>query len=158
MGKKKSKSNTGIGFIDDAVDTVVNDGVNRAVENVESAAQRVGNGLGEIASGNLNNVGNTLLEIGAIGLTGGASAALGYKAGETATERRVREFAEKTAGEEAVKAAADAKAADDKRLGDINNVIMEMVGSRRRQPGRAATLLTTVGAGNSYGPLLTGSR
>ena len=150
----KSKSNTGIGFVDNAVDATINQGTNKAAKNVEESAQRMATGVGELSRGNFNNVGNTLLEIG----MGPAGMLLGYKAGETPTERRVREMSEKAYAEDQAKNAADTKAAEDKRLGDINNIVMEMVGSRRRQPGRAATLLTTVGAGSSYGPLLTGSK
>lgn len=169
----KSKSNTGIGVIDQSVDAVVNQGTNRVGEgirsidsaikkgvdplkNLESAGQRLLQGIGEMSRGNFNNAGNTLLEIGANGLTFGGAGALGYKAGETATERRTRETVEKVAGEDAAKAAADAQAAADKKQNDINTIVSEMVNSRKRQPGRAATILTTVGAGSEYGPLLTG--
>ena len=146
-----SKSNTGIGFIDNAVDYSVNNIVNPAAKNTEQAYGRVAQGVGAMATGNFNNAGNTLLEVSGLGL---GAPLLGYKAGETPLERKQRETVAKVQSEDAAKAAADAQAAIDKKQSDINTTVSEIVQSRRRQPGRAATLLTTVGQGTSYGPLL----
>lgn len=153
MGQSKSK--TGIGFVDNAVNYTVNEVVSPAAKNVEAGGQRLAQGLGSIAKGDLNNAGNTLLEVGAMGMTGGTSLLAGYKAGETPVERKQRETLAKIAEENAAQTAADAAAAESKRQSDINNIVGEVVASRRRQPGKAATLLTTVGAASSYGPLLT---
>lgn len=152
-----SNSNTGIGFVDNAVNATVNQVVNPAAKNVEKGISRQLMSYGAaIGKGNLNNLGNTLLETTAMGLTGGLSLAAGYKAGENNVDRLTTETANKAAQTEADQIASDAQAAADKKQSDINDIVNSMVESRRRQPGKAATLLTTIGAANSYGPLLTG--
>lgn len=151
----KSKSNTGIGFIDNPVNYTVNEVANPAAKNFEKAGQRQAMALGEMSRGNFNNIGNNLLEVGAAFFTGGLSMAGGFKAGESGTERRYREADEKTAATAKQAAANDAQAAADKKQGDINTVVDELVKSRKRQPGKAGTLLSTMGVAQSYGPLLT---
>ena len=155
MSSGKSKSNTGIGLIDQTVDATVG-ATNQVGQNIEKSGQRMAQGLGEISRGNFNNVGNTLLETTAVGLTGGVSVLAGYKPGETPTERRTREALAKIYTEEQQQIAAEASAAATKKQSDINTMVSELVNTRRRQPGKAATLLTTIGAASSYGPLLTG--
>lgn len=155
MSSGKSKSNTGIGLIDQTVDAGVN-ATNQVGQNIEKSGQRIAQGLGEISRGNFNNAGNTLLETTAAGLTGGVSVLAGYKPGETPTERRTREALAKIYTEEQQQIAAEASAAATKKQSDINTMVSELVNTRRRQPGKAATLLTTIGAASSYGPLLTG--
>lgn len=155
MSSGKSKSSTGIGLIDQTVDATV-DATNKAGQNIEKSGQRMAQGLGEISRGNFNNVGNTLLETTAVGLTGGLSMVAGYKPGETPTERRTREALAKAYTDEQKQAADTAQAEADKKQSNINTMVSELVNTRRRQPGKAATLLTTVGAARSYGPLLTG--
>ncbi len=156
MSSGKSKSKTGIGVIDNTVDYAVNEVVNPAGQNLEQGGGRILQGIGAMATGDFNNAGNTLLEISAASMTGGTSLLAGYKAGETPRERKTREQLAKVYTEEQMQKNADAEAAATKKQEGINTIVGEMVTSRRRQPGKAATLLTTVGAASSYGPLLTG--
>lgn len=116
-------------------------------KNIEKAGQRAFGGAAQILSGNWNNADKWLLEMGAAGLTGGTSMLAGYKAGQSAQERKVQE-AEASAQadyQNAVQAAADAQTAD------IKATITGMVDQRKRSPGRQQTLLGSRGGGTLLG-------
>lgn len=123
-------------------------------KNLEKSTSRLLNSYAFLLSGkkgSWDNFGNTLLETAAYSSGAGA---FGYKAGENNVDR-----AQTTAQEDAVTAqqaqeAADAQAKKDKEQSDVNAIVNEMVASRRRQPGRAALLLTSGGLSSGSGALL----
>jgi hypothetical protein len=123
-------------------------------KNLERSSSRLLNSYAFLLSGkkgSWDNFGNTLLESAMYAYDLGA---FGYKAGENNVDR-----AQTTAQEDAVTAqqaqeAADAQAKKDKEQSDVNTIVNEMVASRRRQPGRAALLLTSGGLSSGSGALL----
>lgn len=170
----KSKSNTGVGFIDTTVDATL-DATNQLGANFGQAGEAVGGiakdlgmnaekniqnilqGTGMVLSGNFDNIGSTLLDMGLAGVTGGASLLVNPNdrrrlLGETAVGRKVRE------GQEAAdaKAAADLAAQENEKMRQAESNIAGIVGAYSRAPGRRSTLVTVPGASNTLLTLLGG--
>lgn len=172
MGKSKSK--TGIGFVDNTVNAVsdmgntVGQGVSDLGQTIGGVAQDLGKnaernvqsilqGTGMVLSGDFNNIGSTLADMALAGVTGGASLLVNPNdrkkiMGETAVQRKVRE------GEEVqqAQAAADlATQAAEKERQNASN-IAGIVGGYRMSPGRRSTLLTVPQPRNTLLTLLGG--
>lgn len=144
----KSRSNTGIKIIDEAVDF----SANTAAQGAKNVERSVGSMLTETAyavgTGDFNNYGNTLLAAGAGIATGGYSLAAGYKPGETGTQRKAREEGAKASAQ----AVADKKAAENAATAQRAGTLRGIIEGRNRAPGRSATLLSSSGAGTLLTP------
>ena len=136
------------------------------VSDVQSGVEQLGQNYGAnikrqitntayaVTSGDLTGMQNVALEQQTSMLTGGASnlARPGtFKTGKSGAERMKEKKTGDAANVVAAQAAADMQAEKDAKLTAINNVLMGSASSRRRTPGRAATMLS----GGNSGPLLT---
>ena len=153
-----SKSNTGIKVLDDAVDSVVNDGTNKLASGVSRDAQALGKNLekgtqrqlagwGQIFGGKWNNIGHTLIA-GPMDISGmnaddvdRAAGGYGSNTAESAQARYTREANEKTASDEvaADQAATTAKATEATRA--FSAQIEGMATATKRSTGRSQTLI-----------------
>jgi hypothetical protein len=143
----KSRSNTGIGIIDQAVDTVTNGASDLARHGESQISGLIGETGYAVNSGNWNNYLQTL---GKYAPWLGSDA---FKAAntnlETGSERKTREVAQ----QDAANAAADVVSAKNAQTRELTGTIAGIVNQRSRTPGRQQTLLT--GMGGDSGTLLT---
>jgi len=111
------------------------------IKSVETSFSDATSAVGEMAQGNFNNLGNTLLR--GMYIPGMSQEQKRSAFGETGKERKQREAAAKTDQEgAAVNAALEAK-----RIAGISAIFEQMATSRANAPGRAATMLTGLGKG-----------
>lgn len=153
----KSKSNTGIGIIDTVVDTAANKVVTPVAKNVEKNLQNAATGVASVARGDFNNLGRTVLDVALIGTGAGLAINPNDKKrliGETASERRAREAADRQAALDQQQAAdAQAQEIANRNRGFIEEITARAQ-NRRRSPGIGQSLL---GVSSSGGTLLTTS-
>ncbi len=121
--------------------------VSNVGKNIEGNVQVMANDLGQIASGNFNNVGNSLLNSGFMG--SGALFANPKDAskvvGTTGSQRAVQDAQAKYDNQ----IQADVQAQADERLRQISTAISGAITARQRAPGRAQTLLYGPRTGNT---------
>lgn len=137
----RSKSNTGIGLIDNPVNAMVNEGTNKMAKNVEKSIQKAGQIGGNIISGDFNNMGSNLTTLGLITITAGTANQDDYQriAGESGDARKIREMGDAAKAEEAEAAAAVEAENVRQQTAQISGIIA----ARKRSPGRAQTLIST---------------
>ncbi len=141
----RSKSNTGIGFIDTAVDNTINKGTNALAKNVERNTQRGLKMVGSLIKGDFNNLGSTAAQL---------TSPFSYLAnpddktnitGDTNIDR-----AEKDAESQAQSDAAGAEAAvAAEKTRQQEAQIAGIVSAKKRAPGRAQTLISIKPSSNT---------
>lgn len=143
MGKK---AKTGIGFVDNAVNSVVK-GAQGLGNNIEANARNAAEDFGMLFSGNFNNLGTSAVRSAGAGLTFIANPDdLKRITGESRSQRAERESVEKAAANDA----KDLANQNAEMLRQNAAVISGAVTARQRTPGKGMTLLTGApGAGGS---------
>lgn len=146
-----SESNTGISFVDDAVDSTVN-GARDLGMNVERSVRNILQGSAMMLSGDLNNAGRTLLDMSTFMTTGGminpddVDKATGSI---TAMERKKRDMTEKAVKAAAATAASEAAAATAEALRQNQATITGVIGAQGMAPGKSSVLRGRSGVSNS---------
>ena len=145
-----SKSNTGIGFIDNAVDATINQGTNALAKNVERNVTKITQGVGLAFQGKWDGVGRTLGDIATGMATGGLSLLANPDdidrgtGTQSAVDRHVDKLENEAKDNEAIAAAADIKTKADENTRMATGVVSGLTEARRRTPGvRAQTLLNS---------------
>ena len=113
--------------------------IKRLGSNIEQNAQNVANNLARISKGDFNNLGSTLLYNYAVAASGGLANPNEIKnlTGETNVDRFTREQETRAKNEEANAAAA----VQAEQIRQVESTLAGIVGAKKRQPGRAQTLI-----------------
>jgi len=147
----KSKSSTGVGFIDNAVDSTVG-AIQGAGMNIERNTQNTLNNVALLAKGDFNNVGQSLLQNYAAAATLGLANPDDIRrlTGASGVERKK----DKTEADAAAQVATDAANVVAEKDRQIKSTIAGVVGAYQRAPGRNQSLLRG-GPGTASNTLLT---